>query len=152
MARASDKQLLLLSTSPGARPAAQVEPPISDLPVGVSRTEWDRAWTFLAPAVARSGEHTQASVLKALKKGTKKLWVRDECAAVTNIMVYPSGLTVGLMWLLGGRLEAILDLIPRMEDWMRANGATESRIIGRPGWAKVTGYKPFRIAIRKDLR
>lgn len=150
MASLRSKQSLLRSVSP-VRLGALVEPQTSDLPVEVSKADWDRAWTFLAPAVARSGEHTQASVLKALKKGTNKLWLRNDCAAVTKIMVYPSGLTVGLMWLLGGDLKAILALIPSMEDWMCQHGATESRIIGRPGWAKVTGYKPFRVAVRKDL-
>lgn len=150
MASLKSKQSLLLSTSPAGR-AGRVEPPISDLPPGVSKDEFERAWVFLAPSVARGGEHTQSSVLAALRRGTRKLWLTDECAVITEIVKHPSGLVTGNMWLGGGSLPAILALFPAMEAWMVAQGATESRINGRPGWTRVTGYKTFRSTTRKDL-
>jgi len=152
MASLKSKQSLLHSIKP-VGVADREEPPISDLqmPVGVSKAEFERAWTFLAPSVARSGEHTMLSVLAALNKGRRKLWLTDECAVITEIVKYPSGLVVGNMWLGGGSLPAILGLFPQMEEWMRRHGATESRISGRPGWARVTGYKTFRSMTRKEL-
>ena len=139
--------------SPSTWPAAladQVGPPTSAPQSGAS--EFERAWVFLAPSVARSGEHTKSSVLAALGRGTRKLWLTDECAVITEIVDHPSGLRTGNMWLGGGKLEAILGLFPRMEAWMVAHGATESRINGRRGWLRTTGYREFRTVIKKDLR
>jgi len=113
--------------------------------------EFDQAWEFLGPSVKRSGEHTKASVLLALGRGTRKLWLNDKCAVITEIVKYPSGLVVGNMWLGGGELQAILALFPEMEAWMKSYGAVESRINGRRGWLPVTGYTEFRTAIKKDL-
>jgi hypothetical protein len=151
MASLKDKQLQLPLMWP-AEAVGQEGPP-TNAPQAVSgESEFDRAWAFLGPSVARGGEHTKSSVLAALGRGTRKLWLTDECAVITEIVNHPSGLRTGNMWLGGGSLEAILALFPAMEAWMVVHGATESRINGRKGWAKVTGYKEFRTVIRKDLR
>lgn len=150
MASLGNKQLLLPLTLPDGVGAPEGPPTSGPPPSGAS--EFDRAWHWLAPSVARSGEHTKSSVLAALGRGTRKLWLTDECAVITEITKHPSGLVTGNMWLGGGSLEAILALFPAMEAWMVAHGATESRINGRKGWLRVTGYKEFRLSIRKDLR
>lgn len=153
MASLNDKQSQLPLTLPGAAGV------LGGLPTnglqaanGVSEAEFERAWVFLAPSVARSGEHTKSSVLAALRRDTRRLWLTDECAVITEIVKYPSGLVAGNMWLGGGSLPAILALFPAMEAWMVAHGATELRINGRRGWLRVTGYREFRSSIRKDLR
>ena len=69
---------------------------------------FDRAWTLLAPAVERDGEHTQSSVLAALGKGERRLWVSATSAFITEIITYPTGLRVGNAWLAGGDLKEIL--------------------------------------------
>lgn len=113
--------------------------------------EFDRAWQFLEPSAIRDGEHTKESVKLALDRGCRKLWVTDEYAVIAERVTFPSGLAVGSVWLAGGMLQPMLKLLPTVEDWMRSNGAVEARVNGRRGWLPVTGYKEFRVAIRKDL-
>jgi len=116
-----------------------------------SQAEFERAWVFLAPAIERSGEHTKASVLAALGRGHRQLWVSATSATITEMIVYPSGLKVMNIWLGGGDLGQILSWFPAMEKWGRTNGATQSRINGRRGWVKTTGYKEIRVVMSKDL-
>jgi hypothetical protein len=113
--------------------------------------EFAKAWEFLAPAVERDGEHTMESVLTALSKGIRRLWVSDTSAAVTEIRHHPSGLVVGHAWLAGGDLKEILSWLPLWEAWSKAHGATQTRVSARRGWVRALGYKEFRVSMAKDL-
>lgn len=151
MANLKDKQSQLHSMLPVVRvgPGLQTSVPPN---VESSLMEFARAWEFLEPAVAISGEQTMASVLAALANKICRLWVSDTSAVIGEIVRYPSGLTVGNGWLTGGDLKEIVSWIPMLEAWAKANGATKTRVIGRRGWVRAApGYKEFRTVVMKDL-
>lgn len=110
-----------------------------------------QAWKFLEPAVEKSGEHTKQSVWDALQRGQRQLWLSKKSAVITEMISYPSGLTVVNGWLAGGDLQEILRWLPMLEDWGRQRGATRVRVVARRGWAKVCGYREVRSIMIKEL-
>lgn len=150
MASLKSKQSLLPSMLPVVRVGPGLQ--ISDPPnVQSSLMEFAKAWEFLAPAVERDGEHTMESVLDALRRGVRRLWVSDTSAFITEIIRYPSGLVVGQAWLAGGDLKEILSWLPVLEAWAKAHGATQARVNARRGWVRALGYREFRVSMTKDL-
>jgi len=151
MANLKDKQ----SLSPLTLPVVLVGPGlrISDQLNEENRLlAFERAWGLLAPAVEREGEHTKASVLAALCRGKRRLWVSATSALVSEIVTYPSGLVVGNAWLAGGNLKEIASWLPLWEEWSKSHGAVRTRVNGRRGWGRVIGYKEVRAVMMKDLR
>jgi hypothetical protein len=116
-----------------------------------SLREFARAWEFIGAAVDRDGEQDMASVLKAMARGTRQLWVSDTSAVITEVLRYPSGLQIVNGWLAGGDVKEIESWLPMLEGWGKERGATQARANGRRGWKKPTGYKEFRVSMYKDL-
>ena len=150
MANLKSKQ----SQSPLTLPVVLVAPGLRINDQLSEENKWllfDRAWGLLAPAVERDGEHTKSSVLAALQRGERRLWVSMKSAFITEIITYPTGLKVGNAWLAGGDLNEILTWVPMLEDWCRARGAKYARVNGRRGWARKLGYKEIRSISVKEL-
>ena len=100
MANLNDKQSPLPLTLPVVlvAPGLRINDRLSE------ENKWllfDRAWNLLAPAVERDGEHTQSSVLAALGKGERRLWVSATSAFITEIITYPTGFGLVMLGWLG---------------------------------------------------
>lgn len=85
------------------------------------------ARALLEPALV--GNDTWEDVEARLYANTAQLWLGDGCAMVTEIW----GDCIHV-WLAGGRLRAILDLRPRVEETARFWGLKRATINSRPGW------------------
>lgn len=149
MANLSDKQLLLplklrVVRVEGNRPSDPLDGPSSV-------AEFERVWPLLEGAVELGGEHDKWTVLAALEKGERQLWVGERSAVVTEMFTHPTGLRVMSIWLAGGELKEFLPWLPAVEAWGRARGAEQLRLSGRRGWAKLTGYRELRVLMVKDV-
>lgn len=82
------------------------------------------------------GYHTWADVKEGLIEGKYQIFDSDEGAAVTEIIQTPQKRYLSL-WIAGGRLPGVLDLVPRMEQHALTHDCAEILACGRLGWERV---------------
>lgn len=100
-------------------------------PEHVSR-EWLRCREWLLPAML---DATEDDVLMDLLGNQAQLWRGDEAAVVTRLIT-PNQLHI---WLGGGSLPRLVDLIPGLIAWGRQQGCEWVTVKGRKGWSRVLG-------------
>jgi hypothetical protein len=110
-----------------------------------------RIWTEAALDYAK-GTHLLVDVWKAIEDGLMQFWPGERSVVVTEVTVYPRMKVVGL-FLAGGDLSEILeDMLPCIERWAVAHGASRITGAGRKGWAKVmSDYTAEWTVLRKEI-
>lgn len=93
-------------------------------------SEWVLCRDLLIPALE---DATEAEVIDDLMTNRAQLWRGDGGAVVTRLI------TGGQLhiWLGGGSLPRLVDLIPGLIAWGRQQGCTWITVRGRKGWARV---------------
>lgn len=120
----------------------------------------------LAPPIDRSVERYLLSALRVggnkntleevyskLSSRHAQLWTDDNCAVVTQILLYPDYRALDI-WLAGGDLEEIIGLLPGAERFAQEHGCTKVEVTGRKGWQRALqteGFKPTMVTLEKDL-
>lgn len=105
-----------------------VEPPFGDL--------WYDIWTLLDRAVERGGNNWP-DVKEQLEDGRAQLWLAVEGRPVAAMVTKLDGRTLEV-WLAGGAvLSGAVPFLETAIEAAKAAGATDARIIGRKGWARV---------------
>lgn len=117
---------------------------------------WRRCRPYIEAALVRAGgTHGLDDVARLVEQGKAHFWPGRRCAVVTEFYCYPR-LKACNFWLLGGELKELLQMLPVIEDWARAQGCT--RMLGggpRRGWERVLkpmGYRPEWIIYCKELK
>lgn len=113
-------------------------------------------WARWRPKIASAtGDHqTIESIEALLASGAYHLWATERCCFVLEFVDYPGGAKAAQLLWAAGSIEALLDELPRLEDFMRKAGRTEILIEGPAGWARVlrnAGYNPWSVTTRKEL-
>jgi hypothetical protein len=106
------------------------------------RSEFDRVWPMLEPAVQRFGStHAKEHIWALLDGDRVHLYTSPNSAIVFEIQHYPTGIRRGHVWLAGGELPEIAAAIPPLETWGHWRGCHEVTMDAREGWqrAKVDG-------------
>lgn len=116
---------------------------------------WRRCRSYIEAALATCPSHTIEDVERGIERGEFRFWPGENCAAITEICVYPHA--KGLHhWLSGGDLKELIVQGRVIEAWARAQGC--KWIFGssadRPGFRRVMerlGYSVGQIEYSKDL-
>lgn len=115
---------------------------------------------FLLPrlrqALAHAGNtHDWAHIVALIVDGRAQYWQTDDGrgALVTELLAFPN-LTTVHYWLAAGEIGACRSLVPNIERWAMAQGATRATGQGRPGFARLLGpdgVSVAGVAYRKEL-
>lgn len=92
---------------------------------------WNRSRAWLLPALE---DATEDEVLNELLTGRAMIWPGEGGAVVTRCFAEPPTLHI---WLAGGRLDAVMALLPGGTAWGRAMGLKELTVKGRRGWTRI---------------
>jgi hypothetical protein len=105
--------------------------------------QWKLALGFLHSAIAwTGGRFTSANVLADLELGRSQLWAAVEDAqlyavAVTQILIYPGGESVGVLYLGGVDSERWGDLLTdSLVEYARERSCQRLELFGRKGWER----------------
>lgn len=116
---------------------------------------WERCRPYIEAAlVYAEGTHTIDDVWEMVERGEAHFWPGEQCAVVTEFLIYPR--LKGLhFWLCGGDLNELVETWrPRIEAWGSALGCTRFTTAGRNGWQRVMskhGYRPRWHVCSKDV-
>lgn len=109
---------------------------------------------LLLPAIERPPQtHNEDDILVAIYSGKAVLWVSDDMkgAIVTEFVTAPRMKTLHY-WLVGGQMEAVLSLEPRIEEFAKKNGCTMTTATGRKGWVRaLKHWKESSVVIYREL-
>jgi hypothetical protein len=114
---------------------------------------WGDIHRLLERAVKR-GANEWGEVERSLEDGRAQLWLAVDPAPVAAMVTKKDGETLEI-WLAGGAVMS--GCVPFLETSLsaaRQAGATNARIIGRKGWARVLapyGWRPSGDELVKDL-
>lgn len=106
-------------------------------------TVWWQVEPLIQRALDRGSIYTIDEIYDALRSREMQLWawVDEDIEACLVTAIQYTDTTFCLLLALGGKsMDLWSRFLPLVEDWARDQGATEMRIYGRAGWAKVTGY------------
>lgn len=122
---------------------------------------WPQVSHFIHAAfVTGLGDDTPETVKADLDNKMALLWVVWDgkgliAAATTKLMVQPNGRKQCVITSCGGReLPRWIGFIKELEDYARAEGCTQFRMMGRPGWKtwfKEYGYVEPWVCLQKEL-
>lgn len=105
-------------------------------------------------ALEYSGEtHDFQDVADGILSGRMQLWPAEKGCAVTEIVLYPKK-SVLHVFLAGGEMETIVNMIDSAVAWGKTQGCTSMTIAGRRGWERVLakhGYKPVMTVLERDF-
>jgi hypothetical protein len=99
------------------------------------------------------GTHTFEDVVEGLVSGRMQLWPAERACAVTEIVIYPRK-TVLHVFLAGGDMDQLFDMIDSAAEWGRGQGCTSMSLSGRLGWQramKPLGWKAKMVVMEKEL-
>ena len=99
------------------------------------------------------GTHTFEDVVEGLVSGRMQLWPAERACAVTEIVIYPRK-TVLHVFLAGGDMDQLFDMIDSAADWGRGQGCTSMSLSGRLGWQramKPLGWEAKMVVMEKEL-
>ena len=86
--------------------------------------------------------------------GAARFWRSEDAAIVAELKAFPTGARAVHGLIAAGDKDGIKALIPLAEQWGREMGCIGAMIDSRPGWGrelKAAGYRPFQLALWKDL-
>lgn len=93
-------------------------------------------------------------IVPLLLDGRAQYWQHGEAAIITEIYRFPRLAQLNY-WLIAGKLKDALQLVPEIEAWAIAQGATRAVGLGRKAWTPTVarlGFEPVGVAFRKELR
>jgi hypothetical protein len=96
---------------------------------------------------------TWDDVRDGLSKGNYQIFDSDDGVMITEINQLPSGRYIKV-FIAAGRLPGIMDLVPKIEKFARAEGCQSLLANGRRGWAKILpdyGWKEVGVVYSKDV-
>ncbi|MEY4863801.1 MAG: hypothetical protein RLZ51_1896 [Pseudomonadota bacterium] len=99
------------------------------------------------------GTHAFEDVVQGIVEGRMQLWPAARGCAVTEIVLYPRK-SVLHVFLAGGEMDQIIDMIDSAVEWSKGQGCTSMTIAGRHGWARVLGkygYRPVMTVLEKEF-
>lgn len=116
--------------------------------------EWSRCSAWIEAALEVAETHSLADVKTMVERRESRFWAGRDCAAITDVQVWPRTKWL-LIWLAGGdRRELEDEMLPMMEAYGRAQGCAKAFIVGRPGWArtlKSRGYDVAAVTVTREL-
>ena len=119
---------------------------------GMTLLEHCRQW--IEDALEYSGgTHDFQDVADGILSGRMQLWPAEKGCAVTEIVLYPKK-SVLHVFLAGGEMETIVNMIDSAVAWGKTQGCTSMTIAGRRGWERVLakhGYKPVMTVLERDF-
>ena len=75
---------------------------------------------------------TLEDVREQMRDNTAQLWIAPWRAAVVTKVVDDTL----VLWLVGGRMDALPAMLPDIEHWARGVGCKDSMVYGRRGWER----------------
>jgi hypothetical protein len=99
------------------------------------------------------GTHLFEDIEAGILSGKMQLWSGPNCAAVTEVIEYPRKKVLHI-FLAGGDMAGLLDMMDSAEAWGRTQGCTSLTLSGRRGWSRVLdphGFKPVLIVMERDF-
>lgn len=97
---------------------------------------WENAKPLIEAALKYQDTHSITDVERELANDRAQLWCGDKSAIVTQMEDYPAGKKVRV-WLAGGELNELLEMLPDIEAWAAEQKCLSVVIAGRHGWARV---------------
>lgn len=99
------------------------------------------------------GTHSFEDVVQGIVSGRMQLWPDLRGCAVTEIVLYPKK-SVLHVFLAGGEMQTIINMIDSAITWGKAQGCTSMTLAGRHGWSRVLakyGYKPVMTVLERSF-
>ncbi len=112
-----------------------------------------RCRQWIEDALAYSGgTHDFGDVVAGITSGRMQFWPAERGCAVTEIVVYPQKRVLHV-FLAGGEMDQIIDMIDSAVEWSKQQGCTGMTIAGRHGWQRVLakhGYRAVMTVLEKE--
>lgn len=122
---------------------------------GLLAHEWARCRHYIEAALRHSpGLEDIEAVEGAVERGGYMLWTDANCAAITDISIYPSRKVLTIVHGGGDKAEMIGKLLPRIEEFAALQGCDLVAVTGRLGWLREGEKHGFRlgyVTMIKDL-
>ena len=99
------------------------------------------------------GTHTFDDVAERILDGRLQLWPAERGCAVTEIVIYTKKKVLHV-FLAGGEMDQIVDMIDSAVAWGKTQGCTSMTIAWLHGWKRVLGkygYKPVMTVLEKEF-
>lgn len=94
---------------------------------------------FLLPALERcGGTHEWSDIVEGIHSTRMQLWANERAAAITEIVKFPRK-TVLNVFLAGGELGQVMEMLESAKEWGRLQGCDTISMSGRRGWLKPLG-------------
>jgi hypothetical protein len=117
-------------------------------------TELERCRPWIEAALEYSGgTHTFDDVVDGITSGRMQLWPAPRGCATTEIVLYPRKKVLHV-FLAGGDMDQILDMIDSAAAWGRTQDCTALTLAGRLGWQRVLskhGFTPVLVTMERDI-
>lgn len=119
-----------------------------------AKSEWERCRPWLEAALHRGGDPTTIDeVWEAVQAGRCHFWPAIDSAVVTQLCSKGRELNI---YLAGGRIERLREMLPSLEAFGKALGCQIVTILGRRGWERTfltreMGYAPVATLLGKEL-
>lgn len=112
----------------------------------------ERCRPWLLAALDRSdGAYSWSDVVAEIKAGTMQLWPAERGAAVTQILDCPQKRILHV-FLAGGELDQLRDMIDSAAEWGRACGCSEMQMTGRAGWRRrLPGWREIAVTMGRSI-
>jgi hypothetical protein len=109
---------------------------------------------YIEDALAYAGgTHTFDDIVDGIVTGRMQLWPAPRGCAVTEIVIYPKKKVLHV-FLAGGEMDQLFDMIDGAAKWGRAQGCTSMTLAGRLGWQramKPLGWDAKMIVMEKEI-
>lgn len=118
---------------------------------------WPHVRPFIEAAMIRGGLNEFAEIEEAVLANRMLLWIawdgeRITASAVTQLNSINGSKTGTIVAFGGNDLDRFAPMITILEDHFRVEGCKASRILGRPGWARIyPDYKIKAIILERPL-
>lgn len=112
---------------------------------------WLRLRDKLAPALEREGWlFSLDDVWQAVQNEQAQFWPGQNSAVVTEIRIYPATKVLNV-WLAGGELDEIRQMLPLIRQFGHMNHCSKITMQGRKGWARALGMQAHSIVLQESL-
>jgi hypothetical protein len=99
------------------------------------------------------GTHDFDDVKRSIIAGRMQLWPGKQSAAVTEVVEYAKKKVLHI-FLAGGDMDELIDMIDSAAAWGRTQGCTSLTMSGRKGWERAlapSGFKPVMIVLERAI-
>ncbi len=89
-----------------------------------------------AALVYADASHTYDDVAAMVAAGQAQFWPGPASVVITEVVAFPRKKVLNI-FLAGGVMREIWELMPIIEAWAKAQGCVSAQVIGRKGWGRV---------------